>query len=165
MKKKILSKLYEPSVHRMELLKMLNEFSAEVYGVKPHYINIKHFENAHETGIYILENEDGEIVGFTSFIYNCYYGMREATIGNDFVYVRPEFRRTRAMHIASIQAGEVAKHFGRPMEHYFVAGSGSEKFKSRMEGNLIYNAVEYSLDTVVEELDYLKSKINTKESK
>lgn len=143
-----------------ELVRLLKEFQEEVYGSNTE-IDIDTFIK-HHYAIYLAVKRD-KVVGFTSFVYNGYYGLREATIGNDYIYIEPNSRRSKAMHLFSIQAGKVCENLGLPLEHYIVAGSGSEKFVGRLEGKKLYSAYIYNPNEVSREYHRLRTKVRLKD--
>lgn len=164
---KSLSKLvlYDDSKHRDSLYILLKEFSREVFNQEKEYpIEIQSFIDSHRVGLYMVIV--GTVsVGFTSFTRNTYYGLRSPTIANDYLFIKKRYRRSRAMHLMSIQSGKVAIDNGCNLEHYYAADSGSVPFIGRMKGELIYNAYEYPLEVVSQEIDKLQNKVRIKNEK
>lgn len=158
--KKVKLALYDERYYS-GLEKLLKMFQREVYNSDTQ-INTRHFVDNHHGYIYMVLDECGGSVGFSSFIYNGWYGMREPTLGNDFIYIMPEYRRSRAMHLISIQAGVLCKDNDIPLEHY-IASEGSAQFHGRLTGSKLYTAYEYSVAEVTRETERLKTKVRIKE--
>lgn len=144
------------------LYSALLKFQKEVYGSKvPIDVNV--FISSH-FAIYLVVDNNDEFCGFTSFIYNDYFTMREPTVGNSYLYIEKEARRTKAMHLISIQAGKVASQLGLSLEHYIANESASEKFIGRLDGKKVYTTYEFRLTEVIRETNRLMSKLNLKET-
>lgn len=140
----------------------LVKFQDEVYKENT-VIDIDYFVDSHYA-IYLIENNDGDYVGFSSFTINSYFTLRSPTIGNTFIFIEKEYRnRSKAMHLISIQAGMICRDTGYPLEHYIVDGSGSEKFVGRLNGKKIYTTYEFSQDEVSRETSRLISKVKIKD--
>jgi len=145
----------------IELKYLLSKFQEEVYGCTTTIDALRFIEGHY--AIYFVVNELGFIVGFSSFVYNDYYSLREATIGNDYIFIEKEYRRSKAMHLISIQAGKLCLDTGCPLEHYIVKDSGSEKFVGRLNGKKLYTTYEFDLAEVKRETDRLLTKVKIKE--
>lgn len=158
--KKVKLALYEPD-HEPYLWRFLSRFQEEVYDSTTHF-SIKDFVEGHHGYIYMVLNEDDIPVGFTSFCYNSYYGLRQATLGNDFMYIEPEYRRTKAMHLISIQAGVLCQNNNIPLEHYY-ASDDSSKFIGRMKGDRIFSTYIFPMEEISRETERLKTKVRIKE--
>lgn len=155
--------LYNDDIHRDSLSLFLKEFAVEVYGNYNHLLELDSFINHHSAvGIYMVYSGT-RIIGFTSFIKNTYYGMRNHTIGNDFIFIIKRYRRSKAMHLISIQSGKIAIANKCNLEHYYADGGGSTPFIGRMKGKLVYNAYEYPLDIIESEVNRLVSKVKIKD--
>lgn len=142
-----------------DLYLMLKEFSVEVFKEKAEKnIEVVQFIKAHNAGVYMVFSGD-KAIGFTSFMVNRYFGLRQAVVANSYMYLRPKYRKTRAMHLIAIQSGKVAEALGLPLEHYYAADSESQHFIGRMKGELIYNAYEYPLEVVSKEIEKLQEKV------
>jgi hypothetical protein len=139
----------------------LHKFQEEVYNSKVD-IDVGFFINNHYA-IYLVVADDGSYVGFSAFIVNYYFTLREPTIGNSYLYVERGYRKTVAMHLISIQAGRLCKMFGFPLEQYMADGSASEKFVGRMNGKKVYTTYEFGLDEVNKEALRLESKLSLKD--
>jgi len=150
-------KLYEGK-DKLELHDMLIEFSLEVF--KSGTVDIDNFVSRH-THIY-LAIISGEVVGFTSFLINDYFGLREPTVGNTYLYVKPDYRRSKALHLMSIQAGLVARDLSMPLEHY-VASKASKLLTRRLKGKEIYTSFEYSVEECMRVINGLKDKVRIEE--
>lgn len=149
--------------HVAYLSKALNKFQKEVYPNETTVVDVQMFIDYHFS-IYLIVSDDDKFAGFTSFNYNPYYGLRQATIGNTFLFIEKEYRRTRAMHLISIQAGKVCQDTGLPLEHYIVDGSASEKFVGRLNGKKVYTTYEFELSEVLRETQRLSDKVTLKEN-
>lgn len=150
-------KIYEGK-HLSELHGLLMALSEEVFGHGG--VDLQKFIDSHYA-IYLAIIR-GEVVGFTSFMVNDYFGLRPSTIGNTYLYVKPEYRRSKALHLMSIQAGLVARDLNMPLEHY-VATKESRLLTKRLNGKEIYTSFEYSVDECMRVIDGLKKKVRIKE--
>lgn len=143
-----------------DLKRLLEEFQKEVYGISTEF-NIIEFVNGHHGFIYLVMSAEGTPVGFTSFVYNSYYGLREATLGNDYIYIMKAYRRTRAMHLISIQAGVLCQNNNIPLEHYY-ASDESSRFMGRMKGERIFSTYIFPIEEVSKETERLQTKVRIK---
>ena len=134
-----------------ELRAMLKEFSQEIYGYGT--ANLEQFLAQHWV-VYLAKKGD-EVIGFSSFIYNTYYGLRPPTVGQTYLYVRPEHRRGRASYLLSKQAGFISVDSGLPLENYY-ASEASKRIGNRMEGTLLYEAYLYEPSEVAKAYSKLK---------
>lgn len=159
MAKKVSLVFYEDK-YSAALWRFLNKFQEEVYNSTTHF-SVGDFVKRHEGLIYMVLGEAGVPVGFTSFCYNDYYGLREATLGNDFIYLEPAYRKSRAMHLICIQAGTLCQNNNIPLENYY-ASDDSEKFIGRMKGERIFSTYIFPVDEVSKETERLKTKIRIK---
>lgn len=141
------------------LLGLLSKFREEVYGSDTE-INLDDFEDYHYA-IYLVLSDENDIVGFSSFVINSYYGLRESTVGNDYMYILPEYRRSKAMHLISIQSGRICSDLGLPLEHY-IASESSDRLSKRLAGKKIYCTYIYELSEVKRELERLEKKVRIK---
>lgn len=141
-----------------DLFNLLVDFSEEVFGYGS--VDMKSFLESH-THIYLAIIR-GEVVGFTSFMINPYFGLRPSTVGNTYLYVKPEYRRSKALHLMSIQAGLVARDLNMPLEHY-VATKESRLLTKRLKGQEMYTSFIYSVEEVSRVVDGLKNKVRIKE--
>jgi len=146
---------------RHYLLTALIKFQKEVFG-KNKSIELESFITGHYA-IYLIVDDKGGYVGFSSFNVNRYFSLREPTVGNTYLFIEKSHRRSKAMHLISIQAGKLCEQLGYPLEHYIVDGSGSEKFVNRLDGKKVYTVYEFELDEVKRETNRLMSKVNIKE--
>jgi len=145
-------------IHRGQLLDFLTAFQKEVYSSNT-VVDLDCFIDNHYA-IYLIVADDKKIVGFSAFVINHYYSLREPTVGNTYLYIDKEYRRSKAMHLVSIQAGHIALELGYPLEHYIADGSGSEKFVGRLNGKKVYTTYEFELSEVERETNRLKDKVN-----
>lgn len=141
--------------HLEDLYYLICLFSEEVYGKKK--TDLHRFIEGHYA-IYIMY--DGyKAIGFSSFCYNDYYGLREPTIGNDYVYLLDEYRRGRAFYLFSLQTGAVIEDNSLNLEHY-IASDDSKNFIGRIKGKQVYITYEYNRDDVLNEYNKLRVKYN-----
>lgn len=154
--KKVELVLFEP-LHTSWLERLLENFGVEVFNSR-NKIDVDRFINNHHGYIYLAVNEYGIPVGFSSFTYNDWYGLREPTLSNDFIYIEPAYRRSKAMHLFSIQAGYLCESMNLPLEHH-TASAESEMLTSRLKGKKLYTTYLYPIDSVIEEYSRLKTKI------
>lgn len=134
-----------------QLEELLIEFSSEIFGYGT--ADIDSFVK-HHWGIYLAMKGD-EVIGFSSFIYNAYYGLRPPTIGQTYLYVRPEHRRGRASYLLSKQAGYISVDSNLPLENYY-ASDDSKRIGNRMQGTLMYEAYIYEPEEVAKAYNKLK---------
>lgn len=134
-----------------QLEELLKEFSTEIFGYGT--ADLDKFVNGHWV-IYLAKKGD-EVIGFSSFIYNTYYGLRPPTVGQTYLYVRPEHRRGRASYLLSKQAGFISVDSGLPLENYY-ASEASKRIGNRMEGTLLYEAYLYEPSEVAKAYSKLK---------
>ena len=147
---------YEEKYHEA-LEALLTEFSTEVFGVGTS--NIDHFVSGHWCIYLALKGED--VIGFTSFIYNNYYGLRTPTVGNDYAYIQPQYRGGKTMYLFTIQAGAVSLEYNLPLETYFATEDGM-KLSTLAEGELMYQAYTYDVEAVRSKFDKLTHKFEIK---
>lgn len=129
--------------YREALKEVLIKFSQELFGAGT--VRIDEFIDYHWC-VY-LAMKDGKVIGFTSFTFNTYYGLRPPTVGNDYNYVLPEYRGGRAMYLLSIQAGMVSVENNLPLEHYY-ASEATRKLSRKMTGVKAYEAYIYDVEEV-----------------
>ena len=128
-----------------ELRAMLKEFSQEIYGYGT--ANLEQFLAQHWV-VYLAKKGD-EVIGFSSFMYNTYFGLRPPTVGNTYLYVRPAYRRGRASYLLSVQAGYVSIDTDLPLETYY-ASDDSKVLSKRMKGTRLYEAWSYEPEDMAE---------------
>lgn len=147
------------SEYRDDLEEMMKEFSQEVYGIGT--ANVDMFVEFHYA-IY-LAIMSGEVVGFTSFNVNSTYGMDIDSVNQDFIYIKPKHRRSKALHLMSIQAGLIARDLNMPLEHY-VATEASTKLTTRwLKGKKMFVAYRYPVDEILRVADRLMKKVKVKQ--
>ena len=134
-----------------DLEEMLKDFSKEIFGYGT--ANLDNFL-AHHWAIYLAKKDD-EVIGFSSFIYNTYYGLRPPTVGQTYLYVRPEHRRGRASYLLSKQAGYISVTYDLPLENYY-ASEASKRIGNRMQGTFMYEAYIYEPEEVAKVYNKLK---------
>lgn len=141
--------------HIEDLYYLLGLFSEEVYGCRKRDVN--RFIEGHYA-IYLLY--DGfNIIGFSSFCYNDYYGLREPTIGNDYIYILKEYRCSKAFYLLSLQTGAVIESNSFNLEHYF-ASEDSKRCIGRLKGKEVYTVYEYERSDVLDVYNKLKDNYN-----
>lgn len=137
-----------------DLEEMLLAFSKEIYGAGT--VDLNRFVEDHW---FIYLAMDGEkVVGFSSYIYNTYFGLRPPTIGNSYLYVRPQYRKGRAAYLLTKQTGYVSIDTGLPLELYY-ASDESKKIGERtlgITGSVIYTVHEYSLEHTKQSYNFYK---------
>lgn len=143
--------------YKEDLNRLLLSFSREVFNEET--ANIDQFVDYHWC-IY-LALKDGEVVGFTSFIYNTYYGMRTPTVGNDYAYIVPHHRGSKTMYLFSLQAGKVSLQYDLPLEVYY-ASDDSRRLGKQIQGDLMYEAIIYPTSEISRKFKALTTKIEIK---
>lgn len=141
------------------LEEMLYLFQKEVYDSDTK-VDLKQFVE-HHFAIYLIM-DGGSVVGFSSFVWNSYFGLREPTIGNDYIYILPSHRRSNAMHMISIQAGQICVDNGLSLQHFYASES-SDRLSKKLSGKKLFTVFEYGIDEVTREYERLKTKIKIKD--
>ena len=149
--------LYNDS-YNDSLCELLRLFSEEVFGSGTY--DIDKFVNSHWAIYLALDNDI--VVGFSSFNINDYYGLRKPTLGNDHIYVLPEYRDSKAMYLFSIQAGKICIDNNLPLEHYYSSDS-SLKLSRKLKGKKIYETYIYDVGDVSNTFNKLINKVRIKD--
>lgn len=131
--------------YRDQLGDLLKALSKELYGTG--FCNLKAFVDRH-WAIY-LAVVDNKLVGFSSFIFNDWFGLRLPTIGNSYLYVTPEYRSGRAMYLLAKQMVLVSQDTNLPIEAYYASGMSRKMGKNRLEGKFLYDVYEYSPEDMI----------------
>jgi len=139
------------------LTEMLEEFATETFGTEEPAVDIDQFMDGHSY-IYLIIR-DSEVIGFTSFAVMNYYGMRDMVLSNDYLYVRKGHRRSKAMHIAHIQAGKIIDVLKCDLSAPLANGTLEQGLNRRIKSKLIYSTYEYKYEDVATEYDRLQKKI------
>lgn len=150
---KVTIELYD-SKYAADLEEMLVDFSQEVYGAGT--ADIDTFVNNHWF-IYLAMRSD-EVIGFSSYIYNTYFGLRPPTLGNSYLYVKPPYRKGRAAYLLTKQTGYVCMDANLPLELYY-ASKESRLIGERtlgLEGSELYSVHEYPLDHIKQSYNFYK---------
>jgi len=150
--------------HVAYLSSALYKFQKEVFPKKETNVDVQMFIDYHFS-IYLAVSNNNEFVGFTSFNYNGYFGIKSPTIGNTYLFIEKSHRRSNAMHLMSIQSGKVCEQAGLPLEHYIVDGGGSEKFVGRLNGKKIYTTYEFDASEVLRETQRIETIVKIKGNK
>ena len=130
-----------------QLEKLLKEFSEEVFGYGT--ANLETFVNSHWM-IYLALRGD-EVIGFSSYTYNTYCGLRPPTVGQTYLYVQPAYRKGRASYLLSVQAGFVSVDTNLPLEHYYASEASASFGHNRLTGTKIYEAYLYPVEELKRE--------------
>lgn len=157
MSKRVSIAVYEAK-YKLELESLLLNFSKEVFGYGT--ASIEDFVATHWC-IY-LALRDGKAIGFASFAYNTYSGMRPPTVGFTYLYVLPENRNTRAMYMLAIQSGVLSVQNNLPLENYY-ASDASFKIDRKMQGLKAYECFIYEPQEVEKVFGRLINKLKIKE--
>lgn len=145
--------IYTDTYHK-ELEAMLVDFSQEVYGYGT--ANLDQFVQQHWV-VYLAMKGD-EVIGFSSFNINHYFGLRPPTVGNSYLYVKPAYRKGKATYLLTKQAGFVSIDINLPLETYY-ASDASKKIGDRLlgtEGSFMYETHFYDVDKVKEGYKHFK---------
>lgn len=138
-------------IYKPDLEWMLRDFSDEVFGCGT--VNIDQFIQGHWV-IYLALRGD-EVIGFSSFYYNTYFGLRPPTIAQTYLYVKPAYRRGRASYLLSKQAAFVSIETNLPLENYY-ATEESRRIGQRMKGTHLFDAHLYEVEEVKKAYNKLK---------
>jgi len=156
----MLIKLYEPK-YRSDIESLLKEFAKEIWDNSGDNVDVDCFVRNHWC-VYVAIATSGEVIGFSSYNLNHYYGMRDATVSNTFIYVVKEHRQSRAMYLFSLQSGKICVSNNLGLEHHYGSDE-SRKLSSKLNGAKLYETFVYPLDEVSRVFSRLKSKIRIKE--
>lgn len=127
--------------YKQQLESILKDMSVELFGKGT--ANIDEFVNNH--WVIYLALEDDEVIGLSSYFYNTYYGLRPPTVGNTYLYVKPEYRRGRASYLLSIQSAYVSVDMDLPLETYYASDASRSIGKKRMpDGKHLCDVWEYT---------------------
>lgn len=137
--------------YKDQLESLLRNFSNEIYGTN--MANIDKFVNDH--WVIYLALRGVEVIGFSSFVYNTYFGLRPPSVGNTYLYVKPAHRRGRASYLLSKQAGFVSIDTNLPLENYY-ASDDSRRIGTRMNGTKQYDVWLYPVEEVKKAYQKLK---------
>lgn len=152
-------KLYEPK-YRSDLERLLNNFGEEVWDSLPR-ADVDLFVSSH-WAVYLAVTPIGSVVGFSAYILNHYYGLREPTVGNTYIYVDSLHRTSRAMYMFSLQSGRICVENNLALEHYY-GSEESTRLSSKLKGDKIYETYIYEVDEVSRVFNKLKNKVRIKE--
>ena len=150
---KVYIEAYDSS-YKEELNNLLVALSRELFCVGT--VNLDEFIDNH-WAIY-LAIQEGEVIGFSSFLINTYYGLRPATVGNTYLFVKEQYRKTRATYLLSIQSGFVCNYLNLPLENYY-ASEESTKISRKLNGTKLYDVYVYEVDEVNRVYKNLNNKI------
>lgn len=145
-------------VYKNQLQDILYKVSSDVF--KSNTVDLESFISNHWC-IYLATIE-GKVVGLTSYVYNTYYGLRPATLGLDYLYVLPEFRKTRVTYRLIQQTGLLSIDNQLPLEHYY-ASEEAKRIGSKLKGTKLYDTYVYEVSEVERVYSKLISKIPLKE--
>lgn len=143
--------------YKDDLQELLLNVSKELFG--QNQADVDEFVE-HHWAIYLVKDED-KVVGFTSFVINTYFGLRRHTLGNDYIYVLPSHRNSKAMYLLSIQSGFVCKEANLPLEHYY-SSEQSENMSKKLTGVKMYTAYLYEIKEIERVYDKLMKNFNKK---
>lgn len=138
-----------------QLDSLLKQFSAEVWGEGT--ADVDSFVSGHWC-IYLALNSDGNVIGFSSYILNTYFGLRPMTLGNTYIYVEPEHRTSKTMYLFSLQSGKIAMDNRLNLEHYYGSDS-SLKLSSKIKGAKVYETWMYDIGEVEKTFNRLQKTI------
>lgn len=150
-------KLYS-NAYKQELNDLLIKFSQELFGDGT--ANVDEFIDYHWC-VYLAIRDD-KVIGMSSYIFNTYFGLRTPTVGNDYLYVLPEHRGSRAMWMLAVQTGKISVENNLPLEHYY-ASEQTIRVGRKMEGVKAYSTYIYSVEEVKRVFNHLISKVKFKE--
>ena len=156
----MLIRLYEPK-YRSDLEFLLKEFAKDIWDNDGKEVDVDCFISSHWC-IYIALTTNDEVIGFSSYNLNHYYGMREATVSNTFIYVTKEHRQSKAMYLFSLQSGRICVSNNLGLEHHYGSNE-SKKLSSKLNGVKLYETFVYSVDEVSRVFNRLKNKVRIKE--
>lgn len=148
--------LYNDS-YRNQLELLLKELSESCFEGK---YDVDEFVNNH-WAIYLAINVD-DVVGFSSFTINNFFGFTDNVITNGYIYVKPEYRTSKAMYLFSIQAGKISEELDMRLEHCY-ASNESKRLSRKLEGRKMYESYIYEKEEVKREYNRLKQILNIKE--
>ena len=132
---------------------LLQEFSNEVLN-SDRVIDANKFIMVHSGYIYMLY-KDNKCIGFTSYAITDNCGLDKEKLINDFVYIKPEYRNTKAFLFFMVQTGKIASELKLSVQiptnnEMLITMAG--KFKAKP----VYNVFEYSVSESMKEYERLK---------
>lgn len=143
--------------YRLHLAYMLQNMSTELYGTG--MVDVDSFVKNHAF-IYLLL-VDEKPVGLSSWSTNHYFGLRNPTLGNTYLYVDPEYRNGKANYILSgVIFCKVSAETNMPIEAYIASESSRRMLSHRVKGKFLYDVYEYSPEEVKKAFDNLKKYTN-----
>lgn len=143
--------------YRGQLDEILRRFSCEIYdGLH----DLDRFIEGHWAIYLAVKNHT--VIGFSSFNIIDYYGFKCSILSNDYVYVLPEYRTSKAMYLLSIQAGKICTEHNMPLEHYY-ASEHAKKLSRKLKGKKMFETYLYPIDEVKLEYDRLRKFVKIKE--
>lgn len=129
--------------YKQQLLELLEDMSLELFGYGS--VDLEDFVSSH-WAIY-LAITNNEVIGLSSYLINDYFGLRESVVGNSYLFVKPEYRKTRATYLLSIQSGFIVNQLQLPLEHYYTSEE-SAKLSRKLNGTKAYTTYIYEVDEV-----------------
>lgn len=150
--------LYEDKYYD-DLYVLLKMFQNETYNVDKD-IRVDDFIKYHNS-IYLIV-DGSNIVGFSSYFINDNYGLDEMNIFNDYLYVVPSHRGTKATYLLMLQTGAVVTDNNLPLSHAY-ASEGSDRLGKRLSGKKMFTAYRYTVEEVEREFNKLKKLVKLKE--
>ena len=148
--------LYSPE-HYYEFAGLLKDFQKEVFGASTE-IDVDRITAS--SWVYLV-HDDRDTIGFAVFSHKDYCGLREPVVAVDFLHVDKDYRRSKALHMLTLQIGAVCEDLGLPMECAF-ATEGSLKFGQRIKGKKVYETFIYEPDIISKEFSRLKKIVKIK---
>lgn len=144
--------------YKEQLENILVKFSHELFDAGT--VNIGQFLDYHWC-VY-LAVKGSKVIGLSSYTFNTYFGLRPPTVGNDYLYVLPEYRGSRAMYMLAVQSGVVSVENNLPLEHYY-ASEETRRVSRKMTGVKAYETYIYDVKEVRRVYTKLISKVKFKE--
>lgn len=141
--------------YRLHLAALLQEMSRELYGTG--MVDVDNFVKNHWV-VYLLMI-DNKPVGLSSWTMNHYFGLRNPTIGNTYLFVIPEYRNSKSSYILTASLFcKVSAETNMPIETYIASEHTNKVLHNRLDGKFLYDVYEYSPEQVKVGFDNLKYK-------
>lgn len=136
-----------------DLTEMLEDFAEEVFDEPGRVVDIDAFVNSHNY-IYLIIR-DKQVIGFISYYLMDYYGMRDMVLNQDYLYIKENHRRSKAIHLANVQTGLLVKTLKCDLSLPLANGNLEKGLGRRIKSQMMYSTYEYKQEDILSEYDRL----------
>jgi len=136
------------SEYKSQLEELLIAFSKEIYGEGT--VNLDDFIDYH-WAIYLAVDSNNLVIGFSSYMFNDWFGLRKQTIGNTYVYIRPKYRGGNIVAMFIAQSIKISRESNCELENYY-ASENTKSIANKLvkNGKEIYSTYIYSVSDCIE---------------